>query len=258
MATTHEDRAIPFIESSTSRLASWRRFAVDVGAVALLLLLVALFFWRLWAPNPADRVAFPVGDFTDQYYPLRRFVAASLADGHLPFWNPYIFGGQPGLADPQAAVLYPPALLNALFWGANFPLIALELEAVAHIALAAVGAYLFVRYALALDPLSSLAGAAVFGFGGYLTGFPLEQITILETSAWLPWLLLAIHHAVQARLVHERVRWSAVGALLLGMALLAGHPQSALYLLYVSVAYAIAHTSAQAIEIAAGGPAAKR
>ncbi|HEX8681349.1 MAG TPA: hypothetical protein VF707_03480, partial [Ardenticatenaceae bacterium] len=82
--------------------------AADAAAAILLLALVAFFFWRVWAPNPADRASFPIGDFTEQYYPLRRFVASSLAEGRLPFWNPYIYGGQPGLADPQAAALYPP------------------------------------------------------------------------------------------------------------------------------------------------------
>ncbi|MCZ7567183.1 MAG: lysylphosphatidylglycerol synthase domain-containing protein [Ardenticatenaceae bacterium] len=217
--------------------AAW---LADVAAAALILALVALFFWRLWAPNPADRVAFPIGDFTNQYYPLRRFVAAALASGHLPFWNPSIFGGQPGLADPQAAALYPPALLNALLWGPRFPLIALELEAVAHIALAALGMYAFIRGALELGVLPAVTGALVFAFGGYLTGFPIEQVTILESAAWLPWLLLAIHRAANpARPQRYRASRSAAGALLLGLAVLAGHPQTALYLSYVTLAYAL-------------------
>ncbi len=211
----------------------------DGAAVALLLALVALFFWRLYAPNPADRVAFPIGDFTDQYFPLRHFVAASLAQGQFPFWNPFLFGGQPGLADPQAAVLYPPALLNALLWGANFSLLALELEAVAHIALAAVGSFLFVRVALRLGTLPALVGAIVFAFGGFLTGFPLEQITILESTAWLPWLLLGIHGASGRAAPARRLLWGALAAVTLALALLAGHPQSALYLLYLSLAYSV-------------------
>lgn len=215
-----------------------RRALPDIAAMALLVLLVALFFWRLWAPNPADRLAFPSGDFTEQYYPLRRFVAATLAEGHLPFWNPYIFGGQPGLADPQAAALYPPAMLNARLWGAAFPLAALQAEAVAHILLAAWGTYAFVRAALRLGILPALVAALLFALGGYLTGFPIEQITILETLAWLPWLLLALHLARPGPPLHHRLLGSALAALVLGCALLAGHPQSALYLAYLSLAYA--------------------
>ncbi|MBA3532070.1 MAG: YfhO family protein [Ardenticatenales bacterium] len=218
-----------------------RKLGADGGVVLLLLLLTVLFFWRLWSPNPAERVAFPVGDFTEQYYPLRRFVAGTLSEGRLPFWNPYIFGGQPGLADPQAAALYPPALLNALLWGASFPLAALQAEAVAHIALALVGTYLFARLALSLERLPALVAAVAFGFGGYMTGFPLEQITILESAAWLPCFLLALHGA-SPRLgapLGQRVCGAALAALFLGLALLAGHPQTALYLCYLAAAYAL-------------------
>jgi len=238
----------------------------DIGAFFLLLVLVAFFFWRLWIPDAQDQIRFPDGDFTEQYYPLRRFVAASLAEGRFPFWNPYIFGGQPGFADPQAAVLYPPALLNALWHGAEFPLDALEFEAVAHIALAAWGTYFFVRLVLGLGITPALVGAIIFAFGGYLTGFPLQQITILETLAWLPWLLLTIHKTAltphpplpiigegefflpspiigrgaggEGHLGRACVS-SALASLIFACALLAGHPQSAVYLAYLSGFYAL-------------------
>jgi hypothetical protein len=273
-----------------------KRLIPDLAALFFLLLLVAFFFWRLWAPNPEDRLRFPRGDFTDQYYPLRHFVAASYAEGQMPFWNPYIFGGQPGLADPQAAAFYPPALLNALFWGAEFPIEALEAEVVAHIALAAWGAYLFVRLALGLGLMPALLAAIIFAFGGYLPGFPIQQVTIIETLAWLPWLLLTLHHAAALpqslptlrgkssppplregeramggggetatsakgregerakgrkgeramtvapsppRRRGGRLISAALASLVLGCALLAGHPQSALYVAYVSGFYVL-------------------
>lgn len=211
----------------------------DVAAIALVCGVTLLFFWRLIAPTSDDRLAFPRGDFTEQYYPLRHFVAATLADGQLPFWNPYIYGGQPGLADPQAATFYPPALLNMLAWGADFSLAALELEAVLHIVWAMVGAYCFIRYALRLDPFPALFGAVVWGFGGYLTGFPLQQVTILETLSWLPWVLVGVHGTIHATTPYRRRLSAALGAVTVGCAALAGHPQSLLYVLYTSVAYGI-------------------
>ncbi|MCB0077677.1 MAG: YfhO family protein [Anaerolineales bacterium] len=213
-------------------------YLVDLLAVLLLLGLTAFFFWRLWAPNPADRVAFPIGDFTDQYYPLRAWVVRLLAEGQLPFWNPFIFGGQPGLADPQAATFYPATWLHA--WrGGVLTLQALQGEAVAHLFVAALGGYAFARGAQRLAPLPALLTAVTFGFGGYLTGFPLEQITILETMAWLPWLLLAAHCALRAATLAQRLAATVVAAVLYAVALLAGHPQSALYLSYLTLAYAL-------------------
>lgn len=218
-----------------------RSWTVTLLFLLTLSLLAALFFWRLWAPNPADRVTFPIGDFTDQYYPLRAFVARSLATGHLPFWNPFIYAGQPGLADPQAGALYPPAALNGWFWGGGFPLAALQAEVVAHIVLAGLGTALFIVRALRLSFLPALTGAVIFAFGGYLTGFPLEQITILETVAWLPWWLLTLHLAGSGRErpVLSRLAWGAVGAVVGALVLLAGHPQSALYLMYIGLTYAL-------------------
>jgi len=66
-----------------------------------------LFFWRVFAPNPADRLVFAWGDFTQVFYPFRAFVSAELKAGRLPLWNPSIYSGQPALADSQLAVLYP-------------------------------------------------------------------------------------------------------------------------------------------------------
>jgi hypothetical protein len=211
----------------------------DVTAIGLLTVLTLFFFWRLFAPNPEDRLAFPRGDFTDQYFPLRHFVATTLATGELPFWNPHIYGGQPGLADPQAATFYPPALLNALLWGADYPLFALEMEVVAHLWWAMVGAYLFIRFGLKLGIFPALFGTIVFSFGGYLTGFPLQQVTILETVAWLPWLLFSIHLTIEGTTSYKRRVSGAIGALVTGCAVLAGHPQSVLYLVYLAVAYTV-------------------
>jgi hypothetical protein len=41
------------------------------------------------------------------FYPYRDFVASALREGRIAFWNPYLFGGAPMLANQQAAVLYP-------------------------------------------------------------------------------------------------------------------------------------------------------
>lgn len=214
-------------------------WAKELAALLCLCLLTLFFFWRLFTPNSDDRLAIPRGDFTDQYYPLRHLVASSLAKGELPFWNPHIYGGQPGVADPQAATFYPPALLNALYWGADYPLIALELEVVAHLAWAMVGGYLFMRRGLGLETIAALFGAIAWGFGGYLTGFPIQQVTILETVAWLPWLLLAVRFAVLGTTPYRR-RLSVVGgAVVTACAVLAGHPQSLLYLLYLAVGYSL-------------------
>lgn len=214
-----------------------RRDWLALGALTGLIL---LFFWQTWTPNPADRLAFPIGDFTHQYWPLRRFVARELAAGRLPLWNPYLWGGQPGLADPQAATLYPPAALNAWLWGADFPILALELEAVVHVVWAGWGAYFLARRLFAGDTvLAPLTSGIAFALSGYVTGFPLQQVTIVETVAWAPWWLLALHRAAQAQDLHSRLVAAITAGIVLALAILAGHPQTALYVTYLGLAYAV-------------------
>ncbi|MGB5051916.1 MAG: hypothetical protein WBO46_23415, partial [Caldilineaceae bacterium] len=74
-----------------------------VSAALLLAAFVLLLFARLLF---TDRVL-ASGDILHYFYPYRDYAAAALRQWHIPLWNPYIFGGAPFLANPQAAVLYP-------------------------------------------------------------------------------------------------------------------------------------------------------
>src|SRR5512134_2446753 len=136
--------------SGRSRPGYWQAAWPDTLLILLLALLPGLFFWRLLTPNPADHMAIAAGDFTEQYFPLRAFAAQEWVRGHIPLWNPYLFGGQPALADIQSGALYPPHVLEALLLGwsglllgrnIGFPLWALELQVIFHFSLAAVGTY---------------------------------------------------------------------------------------------------------------------
>ena len=54
-------------------------------------------------------------DSKNQFYAFFRFLAASIQDGVLPFWNPYHYGGHPSVADPQSLIFAPAFVLWALF-----------------------------------------------------------------------------------------------------------------------------------------------
>ncbi len=245
----------------------------DVVIVVILVLLPALFFWRLVAPNPADWMNIPAGDFTEQYYPLRAYAARELTAGRLPLWNPSPYAGQPALADIQSGALYPPQSIEALLlhWlGLGFPVWALELQVIAHFAWAAVGAYLLGRRLArqaakprALVPSIGIGGtklppgrtairnarfagvivSLVFTYSGYLTGFPVQQVTILEVSAWAPWVLLGMEGLAGGWRLGTGGGWRlcvgrwVLAGLVLGLSLLPGHPQTSLYVVYIAVAF---------------------
>jgi hypothetical protein len=195
--------------------------------VAALLLLCALSL-ALYRQIALTNLILPGADAITYFYPYRAYAAESIRGGRIPLWNPYLFLGVPFLANPQTGVLYPANLLLAWLLPtgptgtpglASAPrLVAWSL--VAHVALAACGAYLYARRVVRLSPLPALLGASAFALGGYLSG-QAEHVNQLNVSAWFPLLLLLW----EAR---RSARWPALLGLglAIGMGLLAGHTQS--------------------------------
>ncbi|NJN93141.1 MAG: YfhO family protein [Anaerolineales bacterium] len=241
-------------------MKSWSR--LDWLILLIFAALVALFYWRILTPNPADRQSFPPGDFYLQFWAFTTFDVRELSAGRLPLWNPYSFAGSPFWADVQAAVFYPPSLLTLLLsapWG--FSAFALEIEALAHFWLAATFMYLFIRQITASRAAAVIA-ALTFTFSGYLTGYPSQQLAVLEAAVWLPLILFFLHQANQRmgewrmangaadsklmfnlqRLFSPLLLRSSAPLLLAAglawaMTLLAGHPQSAFIVGCISLAY---------------------
>ncbi len=231
----------------------------DVAALALIAGLVLLFFWRIITPRVEDRAAFPPGDFTDQFWAFRMYEARAFAQGRLPLWSENFNSGHPFLADVQSAVFYPVSLIWTLAVvaarGANFTLRDLELEAIFHFILAGVFMYLFARRLIG-SRVAALVSAVTFTFGGYLTSYPPLQLAILETATWLPLILLLLDFAVEDGIGREQTRTSAdkennprssaairvpifylAAGVVLGIAALAGHPQTFLFVVYASAIY---------------------
>lgn len=210
-------------------LAGWR--GPTFWAALLLLVLPFVLFWPVWWPGAQTPMTLAYGDFTEQYYPMRAFVAGEWRSGRLPLWDPYTFGGTPAAAASLYAAYYPFNLWLALF-PAPAPLDALVLEAIFHLSLAGVFTFLLVRRLTGRGSAGLLAGVA-FSLGGFLTSYPVVQLGILETAAWLPlalWLL-------EGGLARRDGRRVAGAGLALACALLAGHPQTFLYMLYLTAAY---------------------
>ena len=205
---------------------------LEALAVAALLALPALYFWRVLTPEAGDMATFPIGDFTDLHWPYRHFVSDELARGQIPFWNPYVSAGHPSVGDIQFASLYPIGALIATWAGAGMPFAALEAQVVVHFALSGLFTYLLGRRILRTRPAAFVA-ALVFTYGGYLTSFPVQQMIILQVSVWLPLILLFLDLAICYRSPALAIPAGAA----LAMAALAGHPQTLFYVLLGAGAY---------------------
>ncbi len=200
--------------------------------ILLWTLLWALFFSALLL----GRARLPDSDLSGQFHTFGLFQAQEMWAGRLPVWSPGSYGGFPFAADTQAAVFYLPRWLTIFLSGpGGFSFYALQWEGLLHIWLAGV-----FMYALATDTTRSrwagLLAAAAFGLGGYLISYPLLQLALLETITWLPLVLWLLRKGITRD--EERPLPYLLGAgSVLGLAFLAGHPQTFLHISYMAAAY---------------------
>lgn len=127
------------------------------------------------------------GDVWTYHFPLRHLAASSVAAGRLPFWNAYIFGGLPLLANSQSVLLYPPAALGRMFSTLN----ALDWEQAFHLWWAGVGFALLARRS-GLRALEAWLLGGLYALSPMLVYRVTEGIpTLLAALAWAPWCWLA-------------------------------------------------------------------
>ncbi len=226
-----------------------RRALPDALAVLALALLWALYFWRILTPVAQDQLSLIEGDFSGQFVATFGYQVERFSQGEIPLWDPYQYGGFPFLADTQTAVFYPPRLLTEFITtagGTPSPgelYTALQAEMAAHVLLGTLLMYAFVRRLTASEErrnasssaFAGLIAALTFGYGGYLSGYPQLQLAILEAGIWLPLALLGVFQAT--RDVRPGRLCLVLAGVALGLSLLAGHPQTTLFALYVTLAF---------------------
>jgi hypothetical protein len=212
------------------------------AALSALWAAVFAFFWPLITPSSSARRWFGPGDFSLQFFPWHRFAAQQLAAGRPALWDPYMFSGHPFQADIQTAVVYPLAALNEWLGGRGFSFLQLEWEAIVHFGLAGAFAFLLVRL-LTRSTLAGLLGGVTFAFSGLLTSYPSQQLPVLESTTWLPLEIYCLERGANAlkipgsKFPNRANLWFALAGAAFGLAVLAGHPQTVLYLAYIGAAY---------------------
>jgi O-antigen/teichoic acid export membrane protein len=239
-----------------------KRWLPELGALLVLLLLPLLLFWPVTLGSktllPADNLYQwePYRSFAEeQNVPLpphnellsdlvlenlvwKQFIVQSIANRELPLWNPYLFAGAPFLAAGQHSALYP---LSIVFY--ILPLIkAYGLFTVLQLWLAGLFMYVFGR-SLRMGPFPALIAGIVY----QLSAFFLVSVVftmIIAAAAWLPLLLAIIE--IMVRKQEEKgagpfvpIIYVVLGAVALGVHILAGHPEILVYTLMVMALYAL-------------------
>ncbi|HEX6384168.1 MAG TPA: hypothetical protein VF177_05825 [Anaerolineae bacterium] len=201
----------------------------NVAAALLFLLLALLFMHRALLPPPGQVLG--GYDMRGYYYIVHEVVREAVRSGRLPFWDPYRYGGYPFLADPQQNAFYPPAWLTIIL-PTN---VGISWYMVFHIWLAGVGMFAFVRFMGGRWLPAVLSGIA-FAFSGLLAGrLWAGHSTVYAIDAWTPWLLLALAWSVKRPAIWRGV----LAGLPFGLAILAGHLPSFLYIGLIWAAFAL-------------------
>jgi hypothetical protein len=213
----------------------------DLWAAAFLVGVWLLFFWRA-LPVHEDALRPAPGDFYGQFYAFSVYQYERMTQGALPLWNPYNHGGFPFAADPQTAVFYPPRLMmiGAAYLLGGWSVDALLIEGLLHFLIASAGWYSFLRL-LTCGRVGStsaaLTGTLIACYGGFLTGYPLLQLAILEGAAWLPFMLTALR--LSLRDVRLDTAWLGAASAFLAVSWLAGHSQTAWFCSVLGAAYLV-------------------
>jgi O-antigen/teichoic acid export membrane protein len=239
-----------------------KRWLPDLGALLILLVLPLLLFLPVTLGSktllPADNLYQwePYRSFAEeQDVPLpphnellsdlvlenlvwKQFIVQSIKNRELPLWNPYLFAGAPFLAAGQHSALYP---LSLVFY--VLPLTkAYGLFTVLQLWLAGLFMYIFGR-SLRMGPFPALIAGIVY----QLSAFFLVSVVftmIIAAAAWLPLLLAVIE--IMVRKQEEKgagpfvpIIYVVLGAIALGVQILAGHPEILVYTLMVMALYAL-------------------
>ena len=255
-----------------------RRFRSDLLALLAILLLALLWFAPVLAPALTQATLLPfdnlytfepwaslrprliphndlLSDLVLENAVWKAHIREAIANGEFPLWNPKILTGIPFLAAGQASTFYP---LNILFY-----LLPLDLAfgwfTALQVAIAGACMYLFGRV-LRLRVLAALFGAVVYMFSGFLI-VSVVFTMFLAAVPWLP-LLLAVIEMIVRKQEEKGVRsfrpipYVVVGATIIGLVVLAGHPELIYYTMLTAGAYSFVRLASAFFHIRKGDLAA--
>jgi hypothetical protein len=181
--------------------------------------------WRgVVSPQPANPQLL---DVTHQVEPWLLFLRREVRAGRLPFWDPHQLSGEPFWSNGSSAPLFP---LHLLFVALPVRLGLLLLPWL-RLVVGGCGAAALARE-LGVAPRPALVAAVVYPLSGMTVSFLLFPMG--NTHALVPWVLWAIE-----RIAAGRGTWRML-ALLGGLQLLGGHPETPLFTAVLGAVYLLA------------------
>ena len=169
-------RLRPLLMTSWGPLAaSWVRTAFALSFLALLAII-------LMYPAVVRPSAVLAGADTREHTSWEAVNRLAYAAGQSPYWNPYSFSGNPGMADIQTQVYYPPAMVLRRLPISAFVTWGLVL----HLWIMGAGVFALCRQLGTCRVAGSAAAAAVMLSGLIAPRLYLGHIVVLYGYAWIP------------------------------------------------------------------------
>jgi len=206
------DRLREQVDAAIAGLAAW----ADSGWLfpTVLAATVAVLFFDAVGPD----CVFAYRDSLHFYPPLYKLVREEWLAGRVPLWNPLLNCGQPLAAMGTAGAFYIPQILITTLLPDG---LSLNVFCIAHLALAATGAYCLSRDQGCSRPAATVAGLA-YGFCGSVF-LQIYNPIYAAGAAWLAWAVYA-----GLRLLRRGgLRDGLVLAAALAMCVYCGDPQAA-------------------------------
>ena len=166
-------------------------------------------------------------DSIRQIYLWKELAADQFKKGQFPLWNPYTFSGQPLLANFQSSVFYP---LN-IFYFLTDPRNAWIILIIAQPFLGGFFMFLAAR-SFKLSKIASLFTSISFMLSSYLITW-MENGNVSHSYIWLPLIFWSINNYFN----NYKFRYFLTLSASLSMSILAGHPQTAIYLYIITAIY---------------------
>ncbi len=163
-------------------------------------------------------------DFTEQTFPFEAFAARNFMAGIVPFWNPFSFNGMPFLADIQNGFFYPGNMLMYILSGGKLSAWLLQFFVIVHYLVAMIGMWKLAR-ALGIGSWGAVFSGIAYSLCGMMVVHMIHA-NVVEHLAWFPLITYLFYRGLTER----SLRHALLAGLTLGVAMLVGHPQSALYI----------------------------
>lgn len=170
-------------------------------------------------------------DAADQFFPFLWFNGKLWSNLKVPLWNPFLFDGYPAFADPQNQTFYPLNIIMSFL--TDFSAKAVYLQLILHYILAGLFMYMFIGFYVK-NSAGRLTVSLIYMFDGYMMSH-FQHLTMINSVTWLPLVLFFLEKGWRT----ENIAYFFPAGLSYALLIFAGHPQTLLYVCYLTVAYAI-------------------